>query len=280
MSLTDRSRRAIEELDLPEDRELVDRLAHEIKVGRHFALDHVAMIEVDEKNINRIVLAPEERADDGANLGLIGLVEHRRGIFAASCTVPVKTAEQSPFRLPQDSAPTALTFAPAFMRQMIGEGASSIELIMLSAWRDLVVADVREQQYEREVVRKAKGKARKGRATEVVHYLPRLVAIRRSERTAREATGEPALRRLYPVGAYAKRLPEDQKRSLEAAAYAAKIGMPLADHQTVVQPHWRGGTEEDRRAAAEAADAPTRVWRSWSALDLLRTRRRDVSNGG
>jgi hypothetical protein len=279
MSLTDRSRRAIEELDLPEDRELVDRLADEIKAGRHFALDHIAIIEVDEENINRIVLAPEERADDGANLGLIGLVEHRRGTFVASCTVSVKTAEQSPFRLPQDSAPTALTFAPAFMHQLMGEGASSIELMMLSAWRDLVVADVREQQYEREVVRKAKGKARKGRATEVVRYLPRLVALRRAERTAREATGEPAVRRLYPVGAYAKRLPEGQKCSAEAEAYAVQIGIPLADHQTVVQPHWRGGTEEDRTAAAEAADAPTRVWRSWSALDLLRTRRRDGSSG-
>jgi hypothetical protein len=279
MSLTDRSRRAIEELDLPEDRELVDRLAHEIKAGRHFALDHVAIIELDEMNMNRIVLAPEERADDGANLGLIGLLEHRRGTFVVSCTVPVKTAEQSPSRLPQDSAPTALTFAPAFMQEMMGEGASAIELMMLSAWRDLVVADVREQQYEQDVVRRAKGKARKGRTTEVVRYLPRRVALRRAERAAREATGEPALRRLYPVGAYAKRLPKGQKRSAEAEAYAAKIGMPLAEHQTVVQPHWRGGTEEDRRAAAEAADAPTRVWRSWSALDLLRTRRRGGSNG-
>lgn len=273
MSLTDRSRRAIDDLNLPDDPELVEQLAEEIKVGRHFALDHVAIIEVDEMNIDRIVLAPEERADDGANLGLIGLVEHRGGTFVVSCTVPVRTAEQSPFRLPQDSAPTALTFAPAFMQQMIGEGASSLELMMLSAWRDLVVADVREQQYETEVVRKAKGKARKGRSTEVVRYLPRRVALRRAERAAREATGEPTLRRLYPVGAFAKRLPEDQNRSSEAEAYATKIGMPLASNQTVVQPHWRGGTEEDRRAAAQAADAPSRVWRSWSALDLLRTRR-------
>ena len=273
LSLTDRSRRAIDELDLPEDPELVERLTDEIKTGRHFALDHIATIEVDEMNIDRIVLAPEERADDGANLGLIGLVEHRRGTFVVSCTVPVTTSEPSRIRLPQESAPTALTFAPAVMRQAMGEGASSLELMMLSAWRDLVVADVREQQYEIEIVRKAKGKARKGRATEVVRYLPRRVALRRAERAAREATGEPTLRRLYPVGAFAKRLPEGQNRSQEAEAYAARIGMPLADHQTVVQPHWRGGTEEDRRAAAEASDSPARVWRSWSALDLLRTRR-------
>jgi len=273
LSLTDRSRRAIDDLDLPDDRELVEHLADEIKTGRHFALDHIAIIEVDEMNIDRIIIAPEERADDGANLGLIGLVEHRRGSFVVSCTVPTRTATPSPVRLPQDAGPTALTFAPAVMRQAMGEGASSLELMMLSAWRDLVVADVREQQYEAEVVRKAKGKARKGRSTEVVRYLPRRVALRRAERGAREATGEPTLRRLYPVGAFAKRLPEGQNRSSEAEAYAAKIGMPLADHQTVVQPHWRGGTEEDRRAAAEAADAPTRVWHSWSALDLLRTRR-------
>jgi hypothetical protein len=124
------------------------------------------------------------RTDDGANLGLIGLVEHRRGTFVVSCTVPIKTAEQSKFRLPQESAPTALTVAPAVMREMTSEGAASLELMMLSVWRDLIVADVRDQQYEVEVVRKAKGKARKGRTTEVVRYLPRRVALRRAERAA------------------------------------------------------------------------------------------------
>ncbi len=192
MSLTDRSRRAIEELDLPDDPNLVERLADDIITGRHFALDHLAIVEVDDMNIDRIILAPEERADDDATLSVFGLVEHRSGVFAVTCIVPDKTVEQSPFRPPQDLIPPALTFAPAFMGQMPSGGASSLELMMLAAWRDLVVVEVREQEYEMEVIRKAKGKARRAHTVEVVRYLPLRGGIDEDGRAADEAEQVPA----------------------------------------------------------------------------------------
>ena len=192
MSLTDRSRRAIDELNLPDDPDLVERLADEIITSRDFALDHLAIVEVDEMNVDGIILAPEERADDDAAFSVSGLVEHRFGAFAVTCIVPDKTAEQSPFRPAQDSVPPALTFAPAFMWQMSSGGASSLELMMLAAWRDLVVAEVREQRYETEVVRKAKGKARRAHTVEVVRYLPRRGAIEEDGRAAAGAKQAPA----------------------------------------------------------------------------------------
>jgi hypothetical protein len=277
MSLTDRSHEALNDLDLPDDPELAEQLASEITQKRHFALDHVAVVEVDELEIDRIVLAPEERADDRAMVGVVALVEHRRGCFAVRCVVMTPeqaTVDSVRARLMPGDEHT-LTFAPAFMTERTMTAGSPLALIVLSAWRDLVVAEVRDQQYETEVLRKAKGKGRKGRQVEVIRYLPRRVALRMAEQAAREATGQPMLRRLFPVGAFAKRLPAGQRRSAEAEAFAAEIGIPLAEHQTVVRPHWRGGTEEERGAAAEADDAPERIWRSWSAVDLLRTRRRD-----
>lgn len=193
MSLTDRSRRAIEELDLPDDPNLVERLADDIITGRHFALDHLAIVEVDDMNVDRIILAPEERADDDATLSVFGLVQHRSGVFAVTCIVADKTVEQSPFRPPQDLIPPALTFAPAFMEQMpSGGGASSLELMMLAAWRDLVVAEVREQQYEMEVIRKAKGKARRSHTVETVRYSPLLNGIDGDGRAAAEVEQVPA----------------------------------------------------------------------------------------
>jgi hypothetical protein len=36
-----------------------------------------------------------------------------------------------------------------------------------------------------------------------------------------------------------------------------------------VQPHWRGGTPEEREAAEAATDVPVKEWRSWDAIDLL-----------
>jgi hypothetical protein len=151
----------------------------------------------------------------------------------------------------------------------------AVELLILSAWRDLTVPDVRDEQFEVAIERKgkAKGKQRRGRqASTVVNYLPRRVAARRAEQAERDQVGGPTLRRLYPVGAFARRLAPGRQRSADAQAFATEIGMPLADHQTVVRPHWRGGTEEERKAAAESGEVPVRTWRSWSALDLLRTR--------
>jgi hypothetical protein len=68
---------------------------------------------------------------------------------------------------------------------------------------------------------------------------------------------------------FAKRLPEGQHRSPQAEEFAGQIGIPLADWQTIVHPHWRGGTPEEREAAELAADVPVKEWRSWDALDLL-----------
>jgi len=137
-------------------------------------------------------VVPEERADDDATFRVFGLVEHRSGVFAVTCIVPDKTVKQSPFRPQQDLIPPALTFAPAFMGQMPHGGASSLELMMLAAWRDLVVVEVREQQYETEVIRKAKGKARRIHTGKVVRYLPLRSGIDGGEREAAEAKQPPA----------------------------------------------------------------------------------------
>jgi hypothetical protein len=107
----------------------------------------------------------------------------------------------------------------------------------------------------------------------IVEYLPRLLAIRREEEAERKARGDKApLRRVYRVGTFTKQLPEGQRRSPDAEAFARQIRIPLADWQTIVHPHWRGGTPEEREAAESSTEVPVKEWRSWDALDLLNAR--------
>jgi len=163
MSLTDRSHRAVDQLELPYDPDLALRLANEIRLKRRYALDHVAIVELDELGVDRIILSPEERADDGSNIGVNALVEHRLGAFAVRTVIqtPDGPAREAQEPVTGSGSPT-LTFAPAFMTERtMDECSSPLELVVLSAWRDLVVADVREQQYEIEMQRKARGKGRK-----------------------------------------------------------------------------------------------------------------------
>lgn len=160
------------------------------------------------------------------------------------------------------------------------ELASGLALPLLAAWRDLVVADVREQQFEREVRHRAS--AGPGRRREcvvrrgevdVIGYLPRRLAARRAqlEDAARRGARRPP--RLYHVGVFVRRLPDGDQPSRGAAELAATLGLPLREGETCVDEHWRGGSPEERAAAS--ADEAVRRWRSWSALDLLRLRVRD-----
>lgn len=71
----------------------------------------------------------------------------------------------------------------------------------------------------------------------------------------------------FRVGTFARRLQPGHQRSKMADEYARAIGMPLREDQTVVQPHIRGGTEDERAALLATDDV--RLWRSWAAIDLL-----------
>ncbi len=279
MPLTERGEEAMRSLALPDAPELADLLAVQIRDERSYVLDHIAVVELDELSVRRIVMAPELRGDgQPENMGAACLIEHERGTFIAQTTIMTDAPDSERRRLGGglvDGRQECVTFAPAVYAGHVQDAMGAVELLLLSAWRDLTVANVRDEQYEVEPQRKAKpkGKQHRGRqAIAVVGYLPRRVAALQAERQERAVSGGPAVRRLYPVGAFSKRLPAGQRRSPEAQQFAEEIGMPLADHQTVVKPHWRGGTEDERSAAADTGEVPVRTWRSWSALDLLRTR--------
>jgi hypothetical protein len=253
--------------DCPDvDRELGLQLAHEVFEHRHYALDHVALIDVEGFGIRRITLAPELRATAELVIGF--LVEHRLGVFAGELILSNDDAGNL-------TIDTALPFiAGADEEEQI---APAVELMVLAVWRDLVVPKVVDEQYETEVVRKPKDKGRAERKQrkgdiEIIRYLPRRIVLRRAEEDARKERGGPTLRRLYWVGAHARRLGENEHRTYEADEFAREIGIPLLDTQTVVRPHPRGGTPEEREEAKAEPPELVRHWRSWSALDILRTR--------
>lgn len=279
MALTERGEKAMRSLALPDAPELADLLAAQIRDERSYVLDHIAVVELDELSVRRLVMAPELRGHGRAeNMGAACLIEHERGTFIAQTTIMTDPPDSERRRLGGglvDGRQECVTFAPAVYAGQVQDAMGAVELLLLSAWRDLTVADVRDEQYDVQTQRKTKTKGRHlhGRqAIEVVNYRPRRVGARRAERQERAASEGPAPRRLYPVGAFSKRLPSGQRHSAAAQQFAEEIGMPLVDHQTVVKPHWRGGTEAERKAAADAGELPVRTWRSWSALDLLRTR--------
>lgn len=268
------TRRLLESMRIRAEPELAAAFIDDIRERRHYVLDHIARIELGGSHgIRRIVLGPERWHE---NLGQIGfIVHHMRGCFlGTTMTTPPGVLELGW---------AALSSVPVFNRHLDGEPVEQIAgllghitVLALAAWRNIVVPRVRDEHYEVTVRRKAKGsgkrtarQARRGDLA-IVEYLPRLLQIRREEEALRRERGDAApLRAVYRVGAFTKRLPDGQRRSAEADEFARKIGIPLADWQTIVHPHWRGGTAEEREAAEMAADVPVKEWRSWDALDLL-----------
>lgn len=256
---------------LPEpDPELEAKLAGEIRARRHFLVDHLALIELDQPALSRLVLAPEQAEPAGASLAF--LVEHALGSFAGTLTLNHA-----------DDSPSSVTLTTPLLTTRLLKGGeeltAGLALPLLAAWRDLVVADVREQQYEREIRHHASASQgrRRGRAlrrgeVDVIHYLPRRLAARRVQLEEAAQRGMRRPPRLYHVGVFVRRLPEGNQRSRPSAELAAALGIPLRDGETCVDEHWRGGSPEERAAAS--ADEAVRRWRSWSALDLLRLRTR------
>lgn len=249
------------------DDDLQQRFLLDICTHRRYSLDHLAIIELEQSGLNMLTLTPEQRfRDDGFSTAFA--VDHRQGVFFGQTHL-----------LP--NANTTISYLPLCDTLGYGDSVSNPEaatpnqvmdtfaLLTAAAWRDLVSGRVRDEHYvstlERKA-RKAKGRRAQSRAdVDIVRYLPRRVAARRQQISEARQSGTRLPPRRYGVGAFSRRLPEGQKRSLEAEAFAQEIGMPLAPYQTVVHPHFRGGTDEDQ------ADT-VRRYRSWSALDLLRTR--------
>jgi hypothetical protein len=286
---------------IPDDPALSDRLVDDIVDRRHYVLDTISVIELDELGVKRIVLAPEEHPDrtiTGAqpSFHLAFLVDHAAGSFSGTITLGdedtvTHTGHRAVLQIPAilghlgDELPNERLASDengADSMAIFHEAQAAVELLVLSAWRDLAVPDVRDQHYEIDRLRKAKGSgkrsARRGNL-EVVRYLPRRLTYRRAAREAASREGRPEPRRLYLVSAFARRLPEGQARSADAETFAHESGIPLAAHQTVVRPHYRGGTDDERRAAMETSTGhEIRQWRSWSALDLLRTRTTSHTN--
>jgi hypothetical protein len=276
------------------DHELSVRLAEEIVHRRHYALSSVSVIELEELGIRRIVLTPEEQplaamTGNQAAFHLGFFVDHVAGGFYGRAQTFAEPLAEFDNRRALVTAPAILEQAAVLDEETAGahangrkippaveEAIAAVELIVLAAWRDLVVPEVRDQHFEIDRVRKVKGGNRKRAAkrgdVEIIRYIPRRLIMMREERERVMRTGEHTLRRLYPVGGFSRRLPEGQRRSKTAEAFAAESGIPLKPWQTVVQPHWRGGTPEEREHAAADPELDVRHWRSWSALDLLRTR--------
>jgi len=270
------NRRLIEAMRIRAEPELAQVFIDDIRERRHFVLDHIARVQLGgQQGIERIVLGPERWYEDRGQVGFI--VHHKRGAFLGTTMIGPPGVRELGW--------PALSGVPVFGRELDGEPVEDLAnllghftILALAAWRNIVVPRVRDEHYEVSVRRKPKGKgkraerqARRGDLA-IVEYLPRLLAIRREEEAERKARGEAApLRRVYRVGTFTKRLPDGQRRSPEADAFAKQIGIPLADWQTIVHPHWRGGTPEEREAAEAATDIPVREWRSWDALDLLNT---------
>lgn len=294
LPMTDEAYRRFRKDGVGADPELSARLAEEIVERRHYTLSSMSVIELEELGIRRIVLTPEEQplpsmTGKQAAFHLGFFVDHAAGGFYGR-------AQVFPDPLAHIDNRSALVTAPAILEHaaleagdadeadtgagvippVVLEAIAAVELIVLSAWRDLVVPEVREQHYEIDRIRKVKGgkraRAAKRGDVEIIRYLPRRLILLREERERSVSTGAHTPRRLYPVGAFSRRLPAGQKRSREAEAFAAESGIPLAPWQTVVRPHWRGGTEEEREHAMEDPELDIRHWRSWSAIDLLRTR--------
>jgi hypothetical protein len=261
----------LDSIAIRRERELAGVFATDIRERRHYTLDHIARVELGGRyGVERVTLAPEQRgSSDAFFTGFV--VEHRRGSIVGTLFL-TEPGSDWPAAIYLDG------FQRAFEEGKLQyeELTAPLMMLVLAAWRNLVVPRVRDEHYELTVRRKAKASgnrpARQVRRGDVavVDYLPRTLVYRRMEEAARRERGDEApLRALYRVGAFARRLPEGDQRSPEAETFAAEIGMPLADWQTVVKAHWRGGTPEERTAAEQAADARLREWRSWDALDLL-----------
>ncbi len=278
------------------DVDLCNRLVDEIVNHRHYVLDSISIVELDELGVRRIVMAPEERPQVRTMVGSIPevhtafIVDHSEGSFFGHITL----GDSDGPRLANHRATVML---PALMRHMaheseghgnsedpvaeaVHEAQAAVETLILSTWRDLVVPRVRDEHYETERTRRRKGTGRKGAArgnVDVVRYLPRRLVYRRAVEASVSEGGRRRLTKVFPVSAFTRRLPDGQRRSREAELFARESGVPLAEHQTIVRPHFRGGTEEDRLAALESREGlQVRRWRSWSALDLLRTRSLEV----
>jgi hypothetical protein len=261
----------LDSISIRREPELAGVFATDIRERRHYTLDHIARVELGGRyGVERVTLAPEQRGvGDAFFAGFV--VEHKRGAIVGAIFL-TEPGEEWPAATYVDGFQQALEATPLSYEEL----TAPLTMLVLAAWRNLVVPRVREEHYEITVRRKPKASgnrpARQVRRGDVavVDYLPRTLVYRRMEEAARRERGDDApLRAVYRVGNFARRLPEGEHRSPDADTYAAEIGMPLAAWQTVVKAHWRGGTPEERAAAELAADVPLREWRSWDALDLL-----------
>lgn len=258
------------------DDEQTAAVAIDAITNRHYLHDHMAVIEVDRKPWKSLVLAPEYLDRVNGTRYLNAILTHEKGSFVAEVMVRGDTREDLVLGLVLPFGSHAWRGAPEGYG---GDGTvlppdSAVTALIVAAWRDLIVAKVRDEQYVQTVERdsddkpgrRPERKAKRGHV-KVVRYLPRMVANRREEEADRAEHGQHGpMRRAYRVGTFAKLLREGTKRSMEASEFAADVGMPLRDDQTVTRPHIRGGTEDEREALLAQDDV--RLWRSWAAVDL------------
>lgn len=274
---------------LPTTQDQLSAILRDAFKNRRYVHDHVAVIEIDRKPIKSIVLAPELFQPTKDIIFLTAMVNHEKGSFACEVLIRFDRDEDDPNVIVNPRIALSLPFGSHAWRMLPDNGEHDqrllnsrgtlppdehIAAVIIAAWRDLIVANVREEQYEQAVIRgggrqneRRPARAQK-RHTRVVRYLPRTVVIRRAMEAQRQATGVTRhLSMAFRVGTFARRLQPGHQRSKVADDFARAIGMPLRTDQTVVQPHIRGGTPEEREALLATDDV--RLWRSWAAIDLL-----------
>lgn len=268
---------ALINLVAPDD-ELTVRLIDEAMSQAHYRVDHLAVIELDERSVRRIALGPESPEEVALGASRLAFaLEHTAGWVFGEVLIGHSHAGQRPDESYPELEMIEVNIPAIDTLDFMGPESTRIRAILrmmvAATYRDLVVPRVRDEHYEAQMI--GRGPKKKGREKAIrsgqvqrVGYLPRRIALRRADQAAPAGGGEGRHVRRYAVGVFTRRLPEGHQRSEDAEDFAREIRIPLSEQQTVARPHFRGGTDDE--------DVAVRHWKSWSALDLLRTRPRYV----
>ena len=153
MSLSQHAVQALDAFARPRDAAVADRLAAEIVATERGALDHAAVLKIAAFGIDRLTIVPRESAAPPEDVTVDALIEHRQGIFTVGTEVLTRKARHEPVHERHVS-----TFGPAQFADCTADQRLSLELVVLSAWRNII-----DRGEPRATVRRVSGAASGGR---------------------------------------------------------------------------------------------------------------------